>query len=67
MIVNNSPGIIIVANKAANKAFLPLNSNLAKAKAAKTVITNDRIVYTKPTYTVLRNNVPKLAAEKASI
>ena len=60
MIVNNSPGIIIVPNKAANNAFLPLNSSLANAKAEITVTTNDKIVETKPTNNVFKNKTPKV-------
>ena len=66
VIVNNSPGIIIVASNAANRTFFPLNSSLAKAKAERTVIINDNTVETIPTYTVLTNKVPKLAALNAS-
>ena len=65
MIVNNSPGIIIVASKAANNTFLPLNSSLANANAVKTVITNDKSVDTIPTYIVFKNNVPKRAVWNA--
>ena len=64
--MNNSPGIIIVPSKAANNAFLPLNSKRANANADKTVITNDKIVETKPTNNVLTNNVPKFAVLNAS-
>ena len=49
MIVNNSPGIIIVASMNANIESLPTNSSLANANADNTVITNDNKVETKPT------------------
>ena len=45
--------------------FLPLNSNLAKAKALITVTINDNTVDTKPTYNVLTNNLPNSAVWKA--
>ena len=55
----------MVASNAANKMFLPLNSNRANANADKTVITSDNTVDTIPTYSVLRNNVPRLAVLNA--
>ena len=61
-----SPGIIIVPSNAANNAFFPLNSSLAKAKAEITVTIKDKIVDTTPTNNVFTNKTPKLAVVNAS-
>ena len=63
--VKSSPGIIIVASKNANKAFLPLNSKRENANAARMVITKDNKVDTTPTYKVFKNNLPMFAFENA--
>ena len=64
--VKSSPGIIIVAKRAAKRAFLPANSRRAKAKAERMVMTSESIVDTTPTYRVLRKSLPRFAEEKAS-
>ena len=63
--VNSSPGIIIVASRAANSSSLPLNSSLAKANAVRMVMNSDRIVDTRPTIIVFTNSRPRLAVVKA--
>ena len=64
--VKSSPGIIIVASKNANNVFLPLNSRRANANAESTVMIRDKPVEIKPTYTVFKNNVFKLAVWNAA-
>ena len=58
VIVNNSPGIIIVAKSNENKKFLPLNSILANAYAVIIVTIIPSKVDTIPTMMVFNSILP---------
>ena len=66
VMVNSSPGIIIVASSKVKRRSLPLNSSRAKAKAERTVITRERMVELTPTIMVFTNKLPRSAVLKAS-